>query len=629
MPRGYGLQGSWGAVGRKLAAGSRVLPVNAGEEPDLGCRGMRAVRAARERERKGHGEDQLRARDAEQRPGRAHLEPGLVPHPVADGPRGRDRVWSRDSRDFALDVEGAEIGSERFNVEDVTVRSLRARRAARDDDASAGVPGIDGRRGSPRPIRASRASARRPIVDADRAARAARRGARGGRCRVRPRRRSTHFRAGADWREPGWHGPAGRGGRRPRRHLARHAAAPGRASRSRAPGSGCRRPATARAARSWSRSATTCRRRGPRTTATTAALRVDWTPRRDLARPVRGERRTSRTPAAAPAARRAVDARRGRSRSSPPSRLRRAATATSAWQFHRYLVERRLAPYPQGRRRSTPTASTATRSPPAPRTTWTAPTVAARRADRQRARRRDLHPRRRLAGALRRLGARLARAPRAALGRHAEFRAALPGRRVRGRARGDRADAARPVDEPDALQPGARRPTRQHPEWACTPVGHGPGGLQHRSSPTSGSNEAGIGAWGPAAHPAHRVAHPRRRSSEWGVALLQVRLPRSGSTAPAQGDLYELPRRVRRDARPPAAPTTPSVTFQIDETNDYRLFPFESVAARPDLVPERHRRRPTGCCTTSGTSRRRCPAFALGQHVLGGAGVRSATRSTR
>ena len=61
----------------------------------------------------------------------------------------------------------------------------------------------------------------------------------------------------------------------------------------------------------------------------------------------------------------------------------------------------------------------------------------------------------------------------------------------------------------------------------------------------------------------------------------------------------------------------PTVTFQIDETNDYRLFPFESVArGRPGSRTARPS--PTGCSTTSGTSARTCPTHSLGQHVLGG-----------
>ena len=45
----------------------------------------------------------------------------------------------------------------------------------------------------------------------------------------------------------------------------------------------------------------------------------------------------------------------------------------------------------------------------------------------------------------------------------------------------------------------------------------------------------------------------------------------------------------------------PDVTFQIDETNDYRLFPFESVTRGPSWFQNGSPDYQTSCSTTSGT----------------------------
>jgi Melibiase len=120
-----------------------------------------------------------------------------------------------------------------------------------------------------------------------------------------------------------------------------------------------------------------------------------------------------------------------------------------------------------------------------------------------------------------------------------------------------------------------------HPEWECRPVGD-PLVAQNIADPNSGSNEAGLGPWGPAALP-HVEARIRDAIQTWGVRYFKFDflvwldcLEGSDGTR----DLYEF-----HDAfvamldRLRAA--FPDVTFQIDETNDYRLFPFESVTRGP------------------------------------------------
>ena len=122
---------------------------------------------------------------------------------------------------------------------------------------------------------------------------------------------------------------------------------------------------------------------------------------------------------------------------------------------------------------------------------------------------------------------------------------------------------------------------RQHPEWVCHPVGDGLA-ASNMADPESGSNEAGLGAWGPAALP-HVESRIREAIEGWGVRYFKfdflVWLDCLGGPDGAR-DMYEfkdafvaMVDRLRADH--------PEVVFQIDETNDYRLFPFESVTRGP------------------------------------------------
>jgi hypothetical protein len=121
----------------------------------------------------------------------------------------------------------------------------------------------------------------------------------------------------------------------------------------------------------------------------------------------------------------------------------------------------------------------------------------------------------------------------------------------------------------------------QHPEWECRPVGDALV-ADNEADPDSGSNEAGLGPWGPAALP-HVEQRIREAISSWGVRYFKfdflVWLD-CLEGPDAVRDLYEfhdaflaMLDRLRADH--------PDVTFEIDETNDYRLFPFESVTRGP------------------------------------------------
>jgi alpha-galactosidase len=155
---------------------------------------------------------------------------------------------------------------------------------------------------------------------------------------------------------------------------------------------------------------------------------------------------------------------------------------------------------------------------------------------------------------------------------------------------------------------------KAHPEWACAPLGHALA-LYSASDPDSSSNEAGLGAWS-TAYLAHLEERLRDAIANWHVKLFKfdflVWLDCAGSN-----DLYEmhdqflaLIDRLRADF--------PDVAFSIDETNDYRLFPFESTLRGPTWF------------TNGGPSVAQVlhntwtlspwiPAFSIGQKVLTGA----------
>ena len=155
----------------------------------------------------------------------------------------------------------------------------------------------------------------------------------------------------------------------------------------------------------------------------------------------------------------------------------------------------------------------------------------------------------------------------------------------------------------------------EHPEYACTPVGHGTGALS-LVQPSGGSNDAGIGTW--STHPdliAHIEARIQNAIDNWGVTYFKfdflVWLDCLG-----QGDLYDykeafiamLDRLIARN---------PGVTFQIDETNDYRLFPFESVARGPSWF-QNGSPPPERLLHNLWNLSPYVPAYTLGQHFLGG-----------
>jgi hypothetical protein len=154
---------------------------------------------------------------------------------------------------------------------------------------------------------------------------------------------------------------------------------------------------------------------------------------------------------------------------------------------------------------------------------------------------------------------------------------------------------------------------QQHPDWICHPLGTGLL-LYNLADPYNGSNEAGLAQWSVRALP-HVESRVREAITKWGVRFFKFDFM-AWIDCPGVNDLYEMKEefvrmldRVRRDH--------PDVTLQIDETNDYRLFPYESVTRGPSWFQ-------------NGTPETKqlvhnvwmlspfVPGFSLGQHTLGG-----------
>ena len=157
-----------------------------------------------------------------------------------------------------------------------------------------------------------------------------------------------------------------------------------------------------------------------------------------------------------------------------------------------------------------------------------------------------------------------------------------------------------------------------HPEWACAPVGHALAAYNSLDQ-DGGSNDAGIGTWSPAVIP-HVEERIRDAIVNWEVVFFKfdflVWLDCAG-----EGDFYDyreafmaMVDRLHADH--------PHVTFQIDETNDYRLFPFESVARGPSWF-QNGNPGPRHLLHNLWNLSPFVPAFSLGQGFLGNDSARA------
>jgi hypothetical protein len=116
-----------------------------------------------------------------------------------------------------------------------------------------------------------------------------------------------------------------------------------------------------------------------------------------------------------------------------------------------------------------------------------------------------------------------------------------------------------------------------HPEYGCEPYTAGLDAYNHYE-PESGSNEAGVAPWGPNYIPflEGRIA---KAITEWDVRYFKFDFIAWLDCAD-QGDIHDF-----RDGfvamLDRLRSAHPDVTFSIDETNDYRLFPFLSTLRGP------------------------------------------------
>ena len=154
---------------------------------------------------------------------------------------------------------------------------------------------------------------------------------------------------------------------------------------------------------------------------------------------------------------------------------------------------------------------------------------------------------------------------------------------------------------------------KAHPEWACAPTGHATA-LANVADPDSSSNEAGIGIWGPAAIP-HIERRIREAITAWEVSyfkfdfLMWVDCAGQGTMHDYQDAFVAMLDRLKT--------AHPHVTFQIDETNDYRLFPFASVARGPSWF-QNGTPTPDRLLHNLWNLAPWIPTESIGQHFLGG-----------
>jgi hypothetical protein len=124
---------------------------------------------------------------------------------------------------------------------------------------------------------------------------------------------------------------------------------------------------------------------------------------------------------------------------------------------------------------------------------------------------------------------------------------------------------------------------RAHPEWTCLPIGAATTAV-NLAQDGSGSNEAGIGFWNPLAVSPDGtfIDYLRGRMEQaverWGVSYFKLDFLAWFDCAGVEPvDVYRY-REAFLAMVDRLQAGHPGVTVQVDETNDYRLWPFESVS---------------------------------------------------
>lgn len=524
--------------------------------------------------------------------------------------RGRDRVWSAGRRDFSLTVAGVQVGSETLHVESVDVTGLdrgglRVRMELSAPVALPGLaitriaeayPGVAGVRvqtvlESPAPLALERATLDEAAVG-----------------EAAPTIQA--FRGGADWREPDWQGPP----------LSVGDAHPGTWRESSHAGAGValRGPGEWLSARDGSRTLFMVMERNDFPSSRVAfdgkvaSVQVDWS--RDVISfgPLE-ESIHAENPADGPARFRLL--RPGEALALPAVFTGLGQDADDeAWQFHRYLTEHRLAPYDHA-------------------VTFNSNGIDQDRISTGAKDDMDIATVREVAPIARRLGVETFILDDGWQARSGDWQPdspqypeprwdGTPGSKFAPRFPDSEFQAVREAIAPMRLglwmSPTAFNPSsqafRSHPEWACAPLGDGLAAY-NLADPESSSNEAGVGQWGPAALP-HVESRIRDAIENWGVVYWKFDFLLWLDCAGPNGvtDLYDfhdafvaMIDRLRADY--------PGVTFAIDETNDYRLFPFESISRGPTWF-QNGGPSPDRMLHNLWNLSPYVPAFALGQEAL-------------
>jgi hypothetical protein len=535
---------------------------------------------------------------AERRWTRGHLRTAVL-----EDKRDGGRVWARRTPDFTLQIRGAGLSSAAFRVASAKVTRLE-RGGLRVTMRLAGPPGLNATRTAeayPHVAGFRTQTVLEPIAGLVLS------GATLEQAGVGPAALPSisAFRAGSDWREPGYTGPpVGVGDQHP---------GDWRDTRTAPPGQPIEAPGQWLSATEASRSLFMAAEENDFPSARgeydgrTAALKLDYS--RDIISlgPLEESGHIENPlPTTGTGRARVIE---------PGATLPLPAVFTgfathdgdAGWQFHRYLADHRLAPYPHA-------------------VVFNSDGTDDNRISTGAKDDMDLATVEQVAPIARRLGVEtfvLDDGWQAASGdwqpdspQHPEPRGKFPPRFP-----DDRFEAVRRAIAPMRLglwmSPTSFNPAsqtyRDHPEWGCTPTGQSTAGA-NLLQPDDGSNEAGIGQWSSKAFP-HVESRIRDAIDNWGVRYFKfdfmVWLDCAGA-----GDLHDhhdaflaMLDRLQRDH--------PDVTFQTDETNDYRLFPFESAARGPTWF-QNGKPDPDLLLHNLWQLSPYVPAAAVGQHVLGG-----------
>jgi hypothetical protein len=172
---------------------------------------------------------------------------------------------------------------------------------------------------------------------------------------------------------------------------------------------------------------------------------------------------------------------------------------------------------------------------------------------------------------------------------------------------------------------------RENPEWQCAPVGTATA-VQNAFDPEGdgdlslfgGSNEPGVGVWNLLGRGRNGVYADRLRAdidalvTRYDVAKFKYDfLVWLDCASPDPVDVYQYHDAFFERVIDPLVQAHPEVGFGVDETNDYRAFPYESIIRGPTWfqngAPD-----PRVLLHNVWTLAPYVPGYTLGMHVLGG-----------